>query len=84
MATNFDIEKRMNILIKNVGDSLQDVDDSENSVQFKRAVYSYNIEMTKLMAFYDFLLNCIETINENTECFDKEFEKIERAKKSQR
>lgn len=84
MVNNLDIEKKMNILIKNVGDALQDVEESENPAQYKRAIFVYNREINKLMAFYDFLNNCMETINENTECFDKEFDKIERSKKSQR
>ena len=84
MINNLEIEKKVNILIKNCGDALQDVEDSENSAQYKRAVFQYNREVTKLMAFYDFLSDLIDTINANTECFDKEFDKIERAKKSQK
>lgn len=84
MVNNLEIEKKANILIKECGDALQDVEDSENNAQYKRASFDYNRKITKLMSFYDFLNDLIDTINENTECFDKEFDRIERAKKSQK
>ncbi len=84
MIANLEIEKKANILIKNVGDALEEVAETENMAQYKRAVFSYNREQNKLFAFYDFLNSVIDNINENTECFDKEFDQIERAKKSQK
>ena len=83
MITNLDIEKKANILIKNVGDALEDMAEAQNGAQFRNAKYVYKNAITRLMGFYDFLTCMIDTINENTECFDKEYDKIERTKKSQ-
>lgn len=84
MVNNFEIEKKLNILIKNCGDCLEDVRECENDIQYLHAVKKYNLAIIKLMSFHDFLLDCIDSINENTECFDREFDKIEIKRKSKR
>ena len=84
MITNLDIEKKANILIKIVGDALEEVMESENTTRYKKAVAEYHRAQVNLFNFYDFLNSVIDNINENTECFDKEFDQIERTKKSQK
>lgn len=83
MVNNFEIEKKANYLIKRCGDALEEISLSENETQYQKAVAQYNKETTKLMGFYDCLDSLLETINKNTECFDREFDDIERRKKSQ-
>lgn len=84
MLNNLEIEKKLNILIKNCGDALEDVRDAENDKQYNGAIRSYNTAIIKLMSFQDFLISCVDSINENTECFDKELDKIEIIRKSKK